>query len=176
MLSFSLLPLLYWSNEIPEYLYKMLCCGRGGKSNDKLNADSSHTNMLVIFVNYSINFSLTTKMNHNEIKISLPFPFDAAMDWQHARRGPCLRPNVSRPKLYIYHISYHHYFFHMFLYHVHNRKFWVNSQVMTKLFHRNTEQFRFLVWHHTHIVLELSAILDLIQSPAAMEKSGGYWL
>lgn len=75
----------------------------GGKSNDKLNADSSHTNMLVIFVNYSINFSLTTKMNHNEIKKkSLSFPFDAAMDWQHARRGPCLRPNVSRPKLYIY--------------------------------------------------------------------------
>lgn len=80
MLSFSLLPLLYWSNEIPEYLYKMLCCGRGEKSNDKLNADSSHTNMLVIFVNYSINFSLTTKMNHNEIKKSLSFPFDAAMD------------------------------------------------------------------------------------------------
>lgn len=42
--------------------------GGGGESNDKLNADSSHTNMLVIFVNYSINFSLTTKMNHNEIK------------------------------------------------------------------------------------------------------------
>lgn len=147
MLSFSLLPLLYWSNEIPEYLYKVLCCSRREK------------------------ISLTTKMNHNEIKKSLSFPFDAAMDWQHARRGPCLRLMSAAPN-YIY----HHYFFHMFLYHVHNRKFGVNLQFMTKLFHRNTEQFRCLVWHHTHIVQELSAILDLIQSPAAMEKSGGYWL
>lgn len=143
--------------------------GGGGESNDKVNADSSHTNMLVIFVNYSKNFSLTTKMNHNEIKKSLSFKFDSAMDWQHARRGPCLLPNVSRPKLYMPSLLFPYVF-------VSCSKFWVNLQVMTKLFHRNIEQFRFLMWHHTHIVQELSAILDLIQSLAAMEKSGGYWL
>lgn len=177
MLSFSLLPLLYWSNEIPEYLYKMLWCGRGGKSNDKLNADSSHTNMLVIFVNYSINFSLTTKMNHNEIKkkISL-FPVWRCDGLATCSAWPLPSTQCQPPQIIYIYISYHHYFFHMFLYHVHNRKFWVNSQVITKLFHRNTEQFRFLMWYHTHIVQELSAILDLIQSPAAMEKSGGYWL
>lgn len=88
----------------------MLCCGRGGKSNDKLNADSSHTNMLVIFVNYSINFSLTTKMNHNEIKKKNLSLSRLTLRWTGNMLGvaPAFDPMSAAPNyiyIYIYIIS-----------------------------------------------------------------------